>query len=251
MVLTPPLSGALNMAVDVALMARARATGEAVFRIYTWSVPTLSFGRNQTARGCYDLDRIQALGIGTVRRPTGGRAILHQREVTYSVTAPANDDVGLRQSYVRINQILLTGLRTLGVPAEVAAPHERAERPTAAPCFAAPSAGEMTADGRKLVGSAQWREDAALLQHGSILIDDDQTTLGSLMLTPPPSLPAPGTLGEVLGRVPTADEVAQCMFSAVRAIEDPSATALDPTQVVASGAKNVDDFLVDEWTWRR
>jgi lipoate-protein ligase A len=248
---TPPLSGPLNMAVDLALMERARRTGEYVFRIYTWKAPTLSFGRNQTALGRYDQDRIRSQGLQVVRRPTGGRAILHWREVTYSVTGPASDAVGLRQSYERINRILQEGLRLTGVPVQVATPESRAERPSAAPCFASPSAGEMTTEGRKLVGSAQWREDGALLQHGSILIEDDQSTLASLMLEPPPPLPPPGTLRDALGRIPTVDEVATNMFAAVRAIEDGDATVVDVDEVVAEGEKVVAHFLNDEWTWRR
>src|SRR4051812_21636868 len=95
---TPPRSGAENMARDIALQERASRTGEAVFSIYSWSTPTLSFGRNQPAIGLYDLDKIQALGIDVVRRPTGGRAILHHREITYSVTAPI-DGASLHETY--------------------------------------------------------------------------------------------------------------------------------------------------------
>ncbi|HXC24510.1 MAG TPA: lipoate--protein ligase family protein [Gemmatimonadaceae bacterium] len=268
LVVTPPLTGAQNMAVDVALMARARQTGEAVFRIYTWGVPTLSFGRNQTAFGRYDLDEIRARGLGVVRRPTGGRAILHWREVTYSVTAPLREGVGLKPSYQRINQILLDGLRRLQVPVEIAIPTERALRPTDAPCFAAPSAGEMTTNGQKLVGSAQWREDGALLQHGSILIEDDQTVLASLVIQPalveatvgtrfpalttiPRSIPQVGTLRDVLGRAPEVLEVATAMFDAVQGIEDPDATHLDSAAVVQVGESAVQQFLDDQWTWRR
>src|SRR5687768_14706976 len=86
--LTPPLPGADNMALDEALLERARDSGEAVARVYTWSRPTLSLGRNQTAAGRYDLALAAALGIDVVRRPTGGRAVLHHRELTYAVAAP-------------------------------------------------------------------------------------------------------------------------------------------------------------------
>jgi lipoate-protein ligase A len=251
LLLTPPLSGAENMAVDVALMGRARRTGEAVFRIYTWAVPTLSFGRNQTAAGRYRLDQIATLGFDVVRRPTGGRAILHRREITYSVTAPALDDVGLKASYVRINRVLLAGFERLGVPVAVAAPAERAHRPTDAPCFAAPSDGEMVADGRKLVGSAQWRDDGALLQHGSILVEDDQTTLASLMCEPPHALDVPATLRDVLGRIPPASEVAAAMFDAVRTLEDPNAEPLTLDAVLADDPVPTAFFLDPEWTWRR
>src|SRR4051812_35496724 len=101
--LTPPASGAENMALDEALMDRARKTGEWVMRVYSWTRPTISLGRNQTARGHYELEAIRADDIDIVRRPTGGRAILHHREVTYSVTAPCDEAGDLRTSYARIN----------------------------------------------------------------------------------------------------------------------------------------------------
>src|SRR6185503_12044219 len=117
LIVTPPAGGAENMALDEALMERARETNEWVLRVYSWSTPTISLGRNQSARGRYDLERIGQLGFGVVRRPTGGRAILHHREITYSVTAPAEEAGDLRQSYDRINQLLLHALNSLGVHA--------------------------------------------------------------------------------------------------------------------------------------
>src|SRR6185437_1409260 len=114
LLLAPPRTGAENMARDTALQARAARSGETVFSIYSWIRPTLSFGRNQPASGLYDLEKIRAAEIDVVRRPTGGRAILHHREVTYSVTAPI-DASSLRETYARINRILQTGLSQLGV----------------------------------------------------------------------------------------------------------------------------------------
>src|SRR5215207_3150452 len=88
LLLSPPLGGPENMALDEALMARARRTGETVLRVYGWSRPTLSLGRNQRAAGLFDERALAERGVGVVRRPTGGRSLLHHREVTYSVTAP-------------------------------------------------------------------------------------------------------------------------------------------------------------------
>src|SRR5687767_6811745 len=92
-----PADGAANMATDEALLERARTSGECVMRLYEWARPTLSLGRNQAARGHYDLDRARALGVDFVRRPTGGRAVLHHRELTYSVTGPASQLGSLRE----------------------------------------------------------------------------------------------------------------------------------------------------------
>src|SRR6185312_6462234 len=88
---SPASAGADNMAMDEALMAHAARTGQWVLRVYAWSSPTLSFGRNQRALGAYDRARLAERGIDVVRRPTGGRAILHDREVTYSVVGPVRD----------------------------------------------------------------------------------------------------------------------------------------------------------------
>jgi len=110
------------MAVDEALLARARATGEAAFRVYTWLRPTLSLGRHQAARGLYSPERAATLGVDVVRRPTGGRAVLHAREVTYSVAAPAAPGEALGAAYARVNHVLLDGLRRLGVDAHLAEP---------------------------------------------------------------------------------------------------------------------------------
>ncbi|MBA3339419.1 MAG: octanoyltransferase, partial [Geodermatophilaceae bacterium] len=166
------------MGTDVALMRRAARTGETVLRVYGWSGPVLSLGRNQRARHAYREDELARQDIGVVRRPTGGRALLHHGEITYSVTSPCPAGVALASEYRRINNILIAALRELGVKASVARPACRMPAPDLALCFAEPAAGEIVAAGRKLVGSAQWRDGGALLQHGSILVDDDQSRLG-------------------------------------------------------------------------
>jgi len=110
------------------------------------------------------------LGVDVVRRPTGGREVLHDRELTYSVAFPLHHLSGVRESYRVLNVALVGALRSLGVPAEVAKPVGQTPGPGAGPCFAAPAAGEVVVSGRKLVGSAQVRIGGAILQHGSILL---------------------------------------------------------------------------------
>ena len=265
---TPPRDGAWNMALDEALMAHARRTATVIVRVYGWARPTLSLGRHQTAVGLYDPARLAARGVDVVRRPTGGRAVLHWREVTYAVTAPlgalAPEGAPLRASYARVNRLLLDALVRLGVGARLAEPTGRSPLPDGAPCFEAPSGGELVvadADAetrprdlvaRKLVGSAQWQEDGALLQHGSLLVDDDQSWIGELAARPLPPVPPPATLRAVLGRAPSLDEVGAAVFAAVRALEDPHAAPLasDPTldtEVLERRARYRDDA----WTWRR
>jgi lipoate-protein ligase A len=249
---TPPTSGAENMALDEALMARARETGEWVLRVYGWSRPTVSLGRNQTARGRYDLDAITRRGYDVVRRPTGGRAILHHREITYSVTAPAATAGDLRTSYERINALLVHALGSLGVRTEIAAPAERAPAPGMAPCFDVPSAGELTLGGRKLAGSAQWRADDALLQHGSILLEDDQSELASLAVGARRDIPPPATLVDALGRAPSVAEAAEALRGAICVLEGEEPELLIPDEKVRAATRAlIVRYLDHDWTWRR
>jgi lipoate-protein ligase A len=241
------------MARDTALLARAARTGEAVFSVYSWATPTVSFGRHQPAAGHYDPEKIHAASVDVVRRPTGGRAILHNREVTYSVTAPL-DDEPLRAAYSRINDILVDGLARLGVPAAIAAPGGRAPIPGTRPCFELPSEGEVIAGGRKLVGSAQWRDENALLQHGSILVEDDQSLLPSLSMDGRDEIGnviAPATLSEILGRCPEASEVASAMFEAVASTEKVEVTRIEEEEILEETLRHVPQFESESWTWRR
>lgn len=255
LLLAAPRSGAENMARDSALQTRAARTGETVFSIYSWTRPTVSFGRHQPAAGLYDIEKLRSANVETVRRPTGGRAILHDREVTYSVTAPLKDAAPLRETYARINRILLEGLRRLGANVEVASPSERAPAPSTRPCFATPGEGELVAGGNKLVGSAQWRDGGALLQHGSILVDDDQSALPLFavrgMVASSNSMPRPATLHALLGRSPDVTEVASAMFDAVRSLEDQDATQMAEDEIHAETMTHILHFLDEGWTWRR
>ena len=171
----PPSSGGWNMAVDEVLLEGVAAGRTApTLRFYRWMPACLSLGYFQPF-DVVDTDGCRTRGIDVVRRPTGGRAILHDRELTYSVTLPASvlgHDAGIVPSYQRLSLALQAGLQDLGVPATLA-PHE-----TAPPggdhgpvCFDRPSAHEILLGGRKLVGSAQVRRGGALLQHGSIVIE--------------------------------------------------------------------------------
>lgn len=239
------------MALDHALMWRARQSGETVLRMYEWASPVLSLGRNQRARGVYLDAELARRGISVVRRPTGGRALLHHREITYSVTAPAGGE-GLAAVYHRVNALLLNALAALGVAAVLARPGSRSRLPTALPCFAEPAAGEIIVRGRKLAGSAQWRDDGAVLQHGSILVDDDQAIIPQLMREPADTPPPPATLHDVLGRQPSALEMADALFSAVRRLEDAHATPLAREELEQVDTSSFAEHYRDAaWTWRR
>ena len=177
----PPGNGAWNMAVDEAL-ARAGRVGEGVLRIYRWSRPTLSLGRNQPALDRYDPLAARSLGVDVVRRPTGGREVLHDRELTYCVSVPMEGPGDLRSTYRLVNQALVAALASLGVPARLAAPEGPSPPPDAGACFRTPAAGEVEVEGRKLVGSAQARIGDRILQHGSLLLGASSVSLEALRL---------------------------------------------------------------------
>jgi lipoate-protein ligase A len=253
LILIPPMPGAVNMARDSALMDRARETREHIFSVYSWDKPTLSLGRNQKAKDRYDLDEIARRQIDVVRRPTGGRALLHWREVTYSVAAPYPKGELLDDAYRAINRILLEGLRILGVEASESRGGPPTPQPGDMPCFAAPAEGELIAEGAKLVGSAQVRENGALLQHGSILIHDDQKLIESLLIEPAQENDAPSaaTLSAAIGREPSVEEVADALFTAVRSLENPAATVLDERELGLEKSPHLDRYRNPLWTWRR
>jgi lipoate-protein ligase A len=173
--LDPPATGAWNMAVDEVLLdGVAAGTAPPTIRFYAWAPPCLSLGYFQDFK-VVDVAGCRRLGVDVVRRPTGGRAILHDRELTYSVALPLRqlgDDGGVLPSYRRLSLALERGLHRLGVPVVVAPETAAQSGPDHGPvCFDRPSAHEILLGGRKLVGSAQVRRATAILQHGSILIE--------------------------------------------------------------------------------
>lgn len=247
---TPPDDGAANMARDEALMRWSARTGAAAFRVYGWSAPTLSLGRNQRARDCYDLDAARERGIGFVRRPTGGRALLHHREITYSATLPVADAAAARAAYEFINGILLDALERLGAPAAMAT-SAPALPPGLRPCFNAPSAHEIVIDERKLVGSAQWRHDGALLQHGSILVRNDQGWITELLRDSVSGVPTEAaTLAGALGRDPSLEEGATVLREALAGAVTKVA-GFDDAWLASDLESLTAAYRDDGWTWRR
>ena len=168
-----PRPGWANMAIDQALLERAHISDEGWLRLYSWEPHCLSFGRHEPAARRYDRERMAAMGLDAVRRPTGGRAVWHSRELTYAVALPSRLFHSLQSAYLEIHRMLAEALRLGGLPVSLA-PRARVPGLEAGACFAEPVGGEIMTQGRKLVGSAQVRWKTALLQHGSILLADDQ-----------------------------------------------------------------------------
>lgn len=251
--------GARNMAFDQTLLESVAAGAPPVLRLYRWQPACLSFGRNQPAAGLYDETRTRALGLDVVRRPTGGFGVLHDAELTYAVVAPAELLGGPRAAYAAINRALAQGLRTLGVPAAIAA--ETSARsgarafPAVHPCFEQAVAGEVVVAGRKLVGSAQRVERRTILQHGSILLDGTQAVLQRLRTRSAERTDghiAATSVREVLGSVPSWEALTRALVDALAHVVG---TALAPAALKPEERARVralEGWFADPaWTWRR
>ncbi|MBI2797256.1 MAG: hypothetical protein HYX65_11180 [Gemmatimonadetes bacterium] len=249
---SPNAGAAANMAVDHALLEHAARTGEGVLRTYGWAPRALSLGRNQRGAGVFAPARAAELGIDVVRRPTGGRAILHAREHTFSLAAP----IAAAASVARVAAVTAAWLRAalgaLGADVEVAAVRRRHAPPGATACFAEPARGELTWRGRKLAGVAQWRDGGALLQQGSVLVDDDQPLLGALSLVPLSGMPPAATLRETIGREPGQAEFTRALADALAQLVGDALVPLAPLDPAAQpGAALARLYRDDAWTWRR
>lgn len=236
----PACSGAKNMARDHASALELQAGGAAL-RLYRWDVPTLSLGRNEPALGRYDPDLLRRLGVAVVRRPSGGRAVLHWRELTYSIALPTSA-LGPRAAYRWINERLAGALASLGVPVEIASQAGRTQLPDAGPCFRGSASGEVVARGRKLVGSAQVRIGSVLLQHGSILLGNDQALLQRLGATA--GGVAPAALSDFLDRPLAKNELEVALLGVFKA----TAVGGVPSQAIEQELER--QYRSDAWTWR-
>lgn len=223
LLVTEPCDGATNMAIDEALW-RGRHAGASppTIRFFAWAPPTVSVGYGQPLDRHVDVDACRRLGVGVVRRPTGGSAIYHdgpERELTYSVLATA-EDLGvsgdLLETYRWIGRALVRGLNALGAGAEMV-PTGRGLARDPAFCFARTGAYEIEVGGRKLVGSAQRRQGTAFLQHGAVLLDVDAPRLRALFPTTRDPLATLTTLEAATGRRPTFDDVAAALRDAFEA----------------------------------
>ena len=246
-------------------LARALPAGRGVVRLYRWIRPTLSFGRNEPAREAFDPDRVAARGVDVVRRPTGGRAVLHDQEVTYAVVAPIRSLGGARAVYRKVNQGLVEGLAELGASVALAGPGP-ALPPDAGPCFQEAAEGEVVAGARKLVGSAQVRVGTAVLQHGSILLGDGQGRIEALKRAGSETDPGPGGsdpvdaggLRGLLGRDVTPGEVVAAVSAGLRRVlggdwrPTRAGASLEETDLPSDPEPELlARYRSPEWSWRR
>ena len=182
-------SPSFNMALDEALLDwHSEGLIPPVIRFYEWSPATLSIGYFQQAAKDINLEAVRAQGLGFVRRPTGGRAVLHEHELTYSIIVTEsypNMPETVTEAYRVLSEGILQGFHNLGMDAYFSVPATEEQmadlkKPKSAVCFDAPSWYELVVEGKKVAGSAQTRQKGVILQHGAILLDLDEEKLLSV-----------------------------------------------------------------------
>ena len=165
------LSPSMNMAIDEYFFNRSHAESIGFFRIYSWDRPSFSIGVSQKVSKAVDIDYIKNNEFGFVRRITGGKTVLHDDEITYSVVSSEEKffrDNDLYKSYSLIADIILQTLIRSDIKAELSEGSSSLLSKSSNPCFSFPTPNEIEVGGKKIVGSAQKRDKLALLQHGSI-----------------------------------------------------------------------------------
>jgi lipoate-protein ligase A len=257
LLVTAPLDGAANMALDEALLlSRLAGEGPPTLRFFSWDPPTLSLGYGQPLDGRVDLAAAAQLGLGVVRRPTGGSAILHEGpdlELTYSVTAAAGDFEGaddLLATYQWIGRALEAGLNALGAPVAMVSVQPSDPRSMPAFCFARTGSYELEAGGRKVVGSAQRRQAAGFLQHGAVMLGADPARLARVFPSSRDPLAGMTTLEAVLGRRPSFDETQASLAEGFRRVHG---VTLEPGGLAEGEVARMETLTRDkygtaEWT---
>ena len=174
--ISPPAAGAWNMAVDEAILENVvRGDSPPTLRLYAWNPPCLSLGRSQPFANA-NITALKKNGWDILRRATGGRAILHTDELTYSIIAPKDNfhiSGSVLESYKYLAKALLTALEDLGAEVEMKKEEKKGGVGFNPVCFETPSAYEITVNGKKLIGSAQARQKGGILQHGSLPLTGD------------------------------------------------------------------------------
>ncbi|TSI08561.1 biotin/lipoate A/B protein ligase family protein [Lysinibacillus sp. BW-2-10] len=266
-----PCSPSYNMALDEALLdLHSEGKIPPVIRFYEWNPATLSIGYFQSAQKDIDLDAVKAQGLGFVRRPTGGRAVLHEHELTYSIIVSEqypNMPATVTEAYRVLSEGLLVGFQNLGLDAYFSVPDTEEKRadlknPKSAVCFDAPSWYELVVEGKKVAGSAQTRQKGVILQHGAILLDlDDEKLLSVFKFSSPEvkermrrKLPQKAVaINQLTDKTIT---IPQCITAFRNGFEGALDIELVPYELTAEQLEYVKQleetkYLTDEWNFRK
>ncbi len=248
-----PLKGSLNMAVDEFLFRSLAGGSRTYVRFYRWERPTASLGYSQKTENVIDLEFCRRNGIDVVRRITGGKLVLHHREITYSVCSSETGAFTgtLAGSYKLISQALARGLRRMGLEASLAGASPPFYAKGDLPCFSQPARDEIEVNGKKIVGSAQKRIGTSFLQHGSIPLVHDEGLLKAVSrLGDDPAEIRMTSLSEALGRPVDFD---WAVARLVEGFEDFFGVRFDALEMTDADKKNIDDIRTgkyedDNWT---
>ena len=264
LILSDPASGPMNMALDEAILEAVRKDqAPPTLRFYSWDPPCLSLGYAQSVDDA-DRSAIEELGWELVRRPTGGKAILHTDEITYSISAPADHPLfggGILLSYERISLALIAGLERLGLEPELNVTESPEPNDGNPVCFQNPGAFEITIAGKKLVGSAQLRRSGAVLQHGSIPLRGELGRICQALHYPneherKQAMEQVGqyaiTIEQVLGKSPAWSEVAEYLTAGFEQSLQLNLSHLDLSQQEINRSNEIleERYSHPDWTQR-
>jgi lipoate-protein ligase A len=266
LLITPPTRGAWNMATDEAILEHiGRGASSPTLRLYAWDPPCLSLGHAQPFADV-DVPRLRGHGWEVVRRATGGRAILHTDELTYSVIAPLDEprvSGSVLESYNRLAQALLLAVKSLGMPVEMkeqvshvpiqASSHAASVTYNNPVCFEVPSTYEITVNGKKLIGSAQARKKEGVLQHGSLPLTGDLARICQGLVFENETarqnasrrlLERATNVESALGRLVSWEDAAQAF---IRAFEAQLGICLERGELSESESKRADELVVEKY----
>jgi lipoate-protein ligase A len=256
LLITPPARGAWNMALDQSILEHiGRSESIPTLRLYAWTPACLSLGHAQPFADV-DMARLNQHGWEVVRRATGGRAILHTDELTYSVIAPSNEprvEGSVLESYNRLAQALLLAVKSLDIPVEMKEGKANDGTTPNPVCFEVPSTYEITVDGKKLIGSAQARKKEGVLQHGSLPLTGDLARICQALVFEDESarenaskrlLERATTVESALGRRISWENAAQAL---VRAFEAQLGLIFELGGVSESESKRTDELVKEKY----
>ena len=256
LLITPPARGAWNMAVDESILEHiGRNESPPTLRLYAWTPACLSLGHAQPFADV-DMTRLKERGWEVVRRVTGGRAILHTDELTYSVIAPLTEprvEGSVLESYNRLAQALLGAVNSLDVPVEMKEGKSNNDPKPNPVCFEVPSTYEITVNGKKLIGSAQARKKEGVLQHGSLPLTGDLTRICQALVFENESaretasqrlLERATTIESALGGVVDWETAAQAF---VRAFEAQLGLSFERGKLSESESKRTDELVKEKY----
>jgi len=254
-----PQPPALALAVDEAIAMQCAKSRLATLRLYQWDRPAISIGRFQRIDGAVRAERCRSAGIPVLRRITGGRAVWHDRELTYSLVSPLPSPLfpaSLTETVAVIGRVLAGGLQALGLPAQLSAvafpATRRADARPSPFCFDAPARHEVCAGGKKLIGSAQRRWRDRFLQQGSILLRHDAGAVARWLPVHSDDLQTAAGLNDLLPEPVEADRVAEQL---ARHVASAWKIALQPGDLTAeetalAGALVREKYETVAWTMR-